>query len=330
MIARFTFALLAPLSIRPSDDLPPLLIDHNGISCRVFVPQQISPSDEETSDGPVIDGFTVDEQETYLANALCVDVIGEFDRREGPVGSEYRTALAVASRMLSLFRSLARGPFVLPPDEHTTWRVRYLNDDETEFEQMDGLVRGRGTASSGRIPRAWVAPEIWHALSMTREGAPPPSDELLLDAFNLWPHIGASVVLAYTAIEVRIATALDLLVKRSAHSVSAAIWIWINNRGNFLNEPSVEEQLSDILEILSGRSLKRESPLWGAYCDLRKARNSFVHEGKSVLAGGAVVTPDKASELIARAQEIVDWIEASRPAFFQASEDHRLHCRSAR
>jgi hypothetical protein len=311
MIARFTFALSAPLSVRPVDDLQPLSISHDGISYRIFPPQQAPQFGAGVAGkhGPVIDVLIVDEQETYLADTLCIDVMGDFDRREGQVGPEYKSALAVAGRLISLFRTLARAPFVFPPDEQSAWRVRYLKDDETEFDRMDGFVRGRGRATTGKLSRSWVAPEIWQSLAISHN-AQPPSDGLMLDALNLWPHIGASIVLAYTAIEVRISTALDLLVGRSIRAVDAAVWTWINDRGNSLKEPSVEEQLSDLLDMLSGRSLKRESVLWRAYSDLRKARNSFAHEGKSTLPGGSIVTPEKALELISSAQEILQWIEA--------------------
>jgi hypothetical protein len=56
------------------------------------------------------------------------------------------------------------------------------------------------------------------------------------------------------------------------------MWKWITERDDYRKEPSVEEQLSDILGLLCGRSLKSQTALWTGYTQLRRARNSFVHE----------------------------------------------------
>jgi hypothetical protein len=145
----------------------------------------------------------------------------------------------------------------------------------------------------------------------------PPSDDLFLDALAALPHIGAAVVLAYTAIEVRIASALNVLATTNPAIVGGAMWSWINDREQFLKEPSVEEQLTDLMQMLAGKSLKKEKALWDAYGNLRKARNSFVHEGKAVMLDKTPVDATKAQELIHGANGIIDWIESALP------ESHR-------
>jgi hypothetical protein len=163
----------------------------------------------------------------------------------------------------------------------------------------------------------WIAPEQWSALSAaTSAPALPPSDELLLDAMHAMPHIGAAVVLAHTAIEVRIFSALNSLASTGRTTVGSEMWTWINDRGS--KDPSVEEQLTDLLRILTGKSLKTEVTLWAAYTNLRKARNSFVHEGKAMLLDRSPVTKEKAHELLGGALAIVEWIETSLPELERA------------
>jgi hypothetical protein len=310
MIAHFIFELPSPLNIRLSDSLTPLEVSHKGVLCLVYPPCQWSATEDAPARGPVHDMVSIDGEQTVLANVLRVDITGDFDRSDqAKVGQEYRIALEVVQKTIALLRTLSRAPFVLAPDEHTSWRVRYLRDDGTEFDPTPGLVRARGQLSIPGPKRAWIAPEMWNALPLQERDPSPSSDDLILDALNLGPQVGAAIVLAYTSIEVRIATALELLAARNASIIGQRFWTWVNDRGNFLKEPSVKEQLTDMLDMLSGRSMKRESVLWAAYIELRKARNSFVHEGKALLPGGVHVTPEKAMELVGRAQEIVDWIE---------------------
>lgn len=110
----------------------------------------------------------------------------------------------------------------------------------------------------------WIAPEQWAALETIAAASPaPPSDELWLDALDALPHVGAAVVLAYTAIEVRIASALNILAANNPTILGGDIWAWINDREQFLKEPSVEEQLTDLMQMLAGKSLKKEGKLLG-------------------------------------------------------------------
>jgi len=65
-----------------------------------------------------------------------------------------------------------------------------------------------------------------------------------------------------------------------------------------------------------GRSLKEEPVLWEGYRNLRAARNSFAHAGRAVI-GTTEVSLEKAKDLLAKANSIVDWLEPSLPADFQ-------------
>lgn len=84
-------------------------------------------------------------------------------------------------------------------------------------------------------------------------------------------------------------------------------------RGGFLKEPSVSEKYDQVLFLLMGRSLCRdEPPLWHDFSELKKARNSMVHEGRA-LVGKKEVTPKRAKELVESAGRIISWVEALMP-----------------
>ena len=170
----------------------------------------------------------------------------------------------------------------------------------------------RRDISDGSGPLA-LSPALWTAAAeqLPPDFEPPAWQSLLLDAAKLLPEVGSPLVLAYTAIEVRIATALDYLA--DAGAFDRGLWEWLKSRGgDFRKEPSVAEQLSDLMQALGGRSLKNDVRLWEGYQNLRKARNSFVHEGRAVI-GDKAVSKTRALELIGLATEIVDWIEAALP-----------------
>ena len=97
---------------------------------------------------------------------------------------------------------------------------------------------------------------------------------LVLDSEAALPDAGAAIALASTALETLIETHLG----RLAAAKCPELWSWIANRGH---GPSTEEQFDVLLKIFSGKSLKDEKGLWDAFQRLQRARNKFVHTGKS-------------------------------------------------
>lgn len=74
-----------------------------------------------------------------------------------------------------------------------------------------------------------------------------------------------------------------------------------------------------MLKSLGGRSLKEDTGLWQAWVQLCQARNSFVHEGRAMLGkkksrNRTPLTRQTAREVVARAEQIIDFIEAFLPA----------------
>jgi hypothetical protein len=327
MIARFRCTLPSLFALRPSDQLGPLEVVREGTRCRLFPPFQVRRVDGsvdlrgEPAAPQVPTDMTIDGEPTFFADAIQVDLYGEFDRSDGGNAADV-TAIAfpVLQAVLGRLRCLGRAFFMQTTAEGSSWYVQYLSDAGEELQPQAGFVRGRGSASVEVPPFMWIAPEQWQALQvMVTAPAPPPSDELLLDALDALPHVGAAVVLAYTAIEVRIASALNVLATNNRAVVAPEIWAWINKREQFLKEPSVEEQLTDLMQMLAGKSLKTEAGLWAAYGNLRKARNSFAHEGNARLLDRTLVTREKANELILGATAIIAWIEAALPIAVRCS-----------
>jgi hypothetical protein len=91
----------------------------------------------------------------------------------------------------------------------------------------------------------------------------------------LLPEVGPALVLAVTALETLISATLNQLA--SSANLPSGLWEWINNRGDYRKEPSVEEQFDVLLRVLAGKSLRNQSDLWRGFKDLKEARNSFVH-----------------------------------------------------
>jgi hypothetical protein len=206
------------------------------------------------------------------------------------------------------------------------WRLRYLNDDGSELEQTEGLIRGRGTAKYG-FTFIGCDPILWSEIfSLPKEFEAPAWHTLLIDSRGALPEVGTAIVLAATALEVFIAELLGRLVKET--SIPDSLWSWINDRGNWQKEPSVDEQFDILLKILSGHSLKEDNTLWEGLKNLRSARNSFVHEGVAKLGRTPLSMPETL-QLIGLADFIVakvrEWIpEKYRWPVFQHTFQYEI------
>lgn len=248
----------------------------------------------------------------FVADALTVKFHKDhFNRRlQSEIDPPYEVINRALTGFLSRLKYLSRAYQVhqieLPDSQ---WRLRYLNDDETELQQEEGLLRGRGTIS---FELSYIAcdPSLWDEIHLLpADFKPPPWHALLVDSRGALPHVGTAVVLAAAALEVLVADVLKQLFAQSA--IPSELWDWINDRGDWQKEPSVEEQYSVLLKVLCGHSLKEDNLLWEGFKNLRAARNSFVHEGVAKV-GRSVVTAADAMALIARADQIAekvrDWL----------------------
>jgi hypothetical protein len=285
-----------------------------------FDAELFNPADPQ----PVDANVTVDGVAAVRCDAIAVNIVtAEFDR--GIEGSQeavqalLTVGCAAVNGLLERLRVMARATHIkpLPPPDKLLFRLVLMDDSGTPIAKEEGKWKQIHSSGSLLLAYTAVTPAIWSELVDLGEYEIPPWDELLLDALGLDAELGPSLVLAATAVETRVATALDVL---AIDNVNPDLWAWINDRDDdYRKTPSIEEQLGELLRIFGGRSLKDEARLWDASIDLRRARNSFVHRGRPVL-GKKIRTPvtrEKARELVAQAGEIIDFIEALLP------EDHR-------
>jgi hypothetical protein len=253
----------------------------------------------------------------FQADALRIDFQKEsFNRTKGLVFDppEEVVRRAVNSFLIRLRHVTRAAGIRLIDFPGATWRISYLNDDESELEKDETFVRGRGGLQRS-LSFIALTKAVWtdmHGLPADHE--PPPWEDLLLDAQGDLPRIGPAMVLAATALEVFISWALDQLAAKG--SVSVDLWRWINERGNYLREPTVEEQFDALLMFLSGHSLKAENRLWVSFIQLKNARNSFVHEGRASI-GGVPVSIEAARKLVTTASEIVTKVREWLPVDLQ-------------
>jgi hypothetical protein len=222
-------------------------------------------------------------------------------------------------------RYVTRAAQIRPIDfpESNRWRLDYLNDNGAELVQQEGLVRGRG-AIAFSFQYIELTSAVWDNVhDLPPDFQPPTWDDLILDAHNALPEIGPSVVLAATALEVFVGQILHFLAKTS--TLPPDLWQWINHRdGEWLREPSVNEQFDLLLKVLAGYSLKEDATLWEAFQNLKAARNSFVHEG-TARVGRTRLTIDQTRRLLGKAVEIISGVRGRLPEELQwKTYEHRL------
>lgn len=187
--------------------------------------------------------WAVDAKNAFPATVLTITF--QRDQFERTVGAEIDPPLELINSALAWF--LDRLKYIANAAQvHTLalpnclWQLRYLNDDGTDLQRQEGFVRGRGATQFG-FSYVLCDPPVWDQLfSLPAEFAPPAWHSLLVDARGALPHLGTAVVLVSTALEVLIAEVLDLLAPTS--SIPTEVWSWLNDRGNWQKEPSVEEQ----------------------------------------------------------------------------------------
>ena len=251
---------------------------------------------------------TFGDDPAQLANALQVTFRRtEFDRSDpDQLDPSHAEVFGIVNQVMGRMRVLVQAPGIRELGPATTiWERHYLDDDGAELSRVEGTFRriGAGQRRTETIPvTTWVWEELADDLS---ESPVPIWERFLLDAFSLLPDIPPALSLGHTAIELRIESAIAQLAGNGA--VSAALWTWINDRGDFRKDPSVKERLDGLLRGVCGRSLKDEANLWQAYEALRKARNRCTHEGATDIA------ESDARTLLQGARAIIDWIELLLP-----------------
>jgi hypothetical protein len=306
LIARFTIELPYAFNEAQDGDLPPYEYERPPHRVRIY-----PPTHEEKQKGRTV-------------NVLQIDFLREtFERNiEAPLDPPYTLAVEVANRFLAQLRMLTRRSYLKPlkPDE-VQWRMSYLTDDGEPLPEAQGLRLGEYGRSISWRPL--LLDGAWSVLpALPPDYTPPLWDVLLLDADALPPEIGPALVAANTALETFITWALDELAALA--SVPTDLWQWVNDRPDWRQEPSVSERFDELLRITTGKSLKEEKQLWEGFQQLRSVRNSFAHEGQSLVGRkkgkrgkrgqpGRTVTLQEAQQMIGHANAIITWVEAFLP-----------------
>jgi hypothetical protein len=260
---------------------------------------------------PHTEGVTIGGQPAITGDVLRIDFIREsFNHKQGESDPSTEFTFNVANSWITRLRTLTMATGARPlSQEHNPWIIELFNDDGTKLERAPGYW-ARRLGASWRMEYSALDADIWNSISsLPFDYLSPPSNDLLLDAHALWPQIGPSIVLAFAAVETRLEQTLDRLA--SLTGLNSTLWAWINER-DLMKRPSTGEQADVLMLALSGRSLKSEVGLWEKFQHLRRARNSFVHQGIAVI-GDQQVDQVRAAELIQAAGQIIEWIESMLP-----------------
>ena len=316
MLAKLDLLLPFEITIPKEEHFSIYQYNDEGYNIRIFPPMKTKHSiAQDDSDKILING-----KPTFQANNLRIYFQKDnFDRRQG---IECDPPYPLIARTINLFllklRFVTRGSKIRPINfPYISWHLQYINDDESELDKTEGLVRGRGTKTF-TLSYLVLNNDVWEKiLELPPDYIPPQWDNLLLDANEALPEIGPSVVLAATALEVFISHILNELPKNSF--ISKDLWDWVNNRNNWSQEPTTVEQFDILLKSLLGFSLKENNDLWESFKKLKNARNSFVHEGITKI-GKKPLSEEEARILLVKANEIVISIKNKLPDELQWPE----------
>lgn len=315
MIARLRIWLPFALTIPEKEQYSVYAYELDGYRISTYPPTRSERADTYSD----IDCIRIDNRNAYRADVLRIDFQKEsFDRTEGHEIDPPRIFLqSVINDFLARLRFVTSASQVKPIEfPNLSWNLQYLSDDESELPEEKGKIRD-GAARPLRASYLALTKEVWEDLhSLNPYYDPPVWNTLLLDAKSLLPEIGPAIVLAFTALEVFISRTLDQIV--APNTQHGALWAWVNGRGS-LKDPSIEEKYDFLSRHIIGNTIKDNNELWEAFKHLRKARNSFVHDGIARV-GNETVNIEKARYFIAKANEILDFLKAALPPEYRSPE----------
>lgn len=260
-----------------------------------------------------LDGVSIDGQKAIQADLIQLDFRkADFNRQNVPGNSAgdppEQLVFQIVNSLLRRLRSVSQAPRVFEISSlNARWSLEYISDNEESLPANTGLVSTR-TSTNWRLEDQPITQEIWiRANGLPPDYQPARWDTLLLDAKQLVSQVGPALVLAATAVETAASAIIDYLFTKS--TVPKLLQEWINDRGDWRKDPSVEEQCDVLLKSLSGRSLKDEPNLWEAFKNLKKARNQFVHEGVALI-NGKPANPEEAAILLDQAGAVISFLES--------------------
>ena len=332
MVAHFLILLPQPFFLKADVEYVSVSTTTDGIDYVIHSPVQ-SELRSEAKGGPVgiilskvvpaanpgIDqDMTIDGQAVVACDLVRVDAHApEFDRSSGfdvkadPVVGH---VFELVNRWLILYRTITGATMVRAVStDSATWRVIYRADDGTELAVSEGSVRGRGMVRVEVAGRSTLTPEFWRDLwsAIPDDYEVARWDELRVDAAELLPNIGAALVLAYTALEIRIDDAIEVLAGSSI--TDRQVWNWFVRKRPLAMLPSTEDKAKALFRIFTGSSMADSDEVWRTFTRLRKARNAFAHGGVARNEQGQALTVADAAALVAESRSVQDWLESHLP-----------------
>jgi hypothetical protein len=309
MIARVSVHIPFDILLAIDEQFPIYTFQYPGFKVSIYPPGRdptFSPQQEPSS-------ITLNGKKAVLCNVFRMDFQkNEFNREinQDPTKITIDPPLVLINGVLNDFlmriRHLTKANQIhLLNLSSCRWWIEYLNDDGSELISEKGKFKGRARF---KFDFKYVAlnQEIWEDIfTLPLDFRSEYWNDLLLDGTDELPEIGPSIVLTFTALEIFIAKILNQLATKE--KISPEFWAWINQRPDWAQEPTVEEQYDDLLTILCGHSLKEDEKLWTAFKNLKSARNNFVHEGVAKISKKTSQKPleeNEARELIAHANKI--------------------------
>lgn len=278
MIARLQVILPFVFAVRQSPSFSLSKTSKTGYQLRIHPPT----ASNRANIGGGLKTVIIDGEPAALADTVCIDILhDQFDRRWKAEREPSDEVLnEVFNEFLAELRFVTRAARAGPINiENVTWRLDYLRDDETPFEEDPENSRVRA-AQQAQFQVIIADAGIWEAIQELPDDSPPPEwDSLILDATHSLPHVGAAIVLASAALEVMIADSLNVLTEASG-SVDD-VWNSIQrDSGNTRPQPpGIEDKYDVLLKKVTGTSLKDDNDLWTEFKHLWRARNNFVHGG---------------------------------------------------
>ncbi len=210
MLARLFVLLPFNLTVPDGEQFIVYEYEDSGYKVRFYPPGRSDRAPSSTDP----DQLKINGIPAFQAEVLRIDFHKDsFDRRsEIPCDPPEPVINRAINSFLVRLRHVLHAAQVRPLNfPLVTWRLQYLNDDETELEKKERFVRGRGTF---QFSFSWTAltKKVWDDVhNLQPDYEPPPWESLLLDASAELPSIGPAVVLAATALEVFISQVLDQL-----------------------------------------------------------------------------------------------------------------------
>lgn len=338
MIARFTFQLKEKFSI-PASSYSKLgmtsfkyqdfnIICHPPRQAESYVsdiPGTFSPDELRlafTVKNPAQETNTtlLDDQPVIEANLIIIDFQKESFRRERTQGPEAfdpppATINEVLKRYILSMRSVTQSSTLkFEPIEDIAWAIQYFGDDGSELEEDPALFRMK-IRGKIKMSVSAVTESSWKQVQeLTESGSEPFTWETLyLDALSALPDHGAAITLTYASLENLINFALNIL---GPVNLPPQVWQWIqspSNDNDWRKEPSVSDMYTNVLKIICDKNLKDEEELWKCFTGIRRARNSYVHEGRLLDEQQKALSAQAVRDLVSGAQKIIEWIETLLP-----------------